>query len=511
MLNSKLSVFWGTATGQALTKKASRLGEQVMDVASSAAARQCCVDASVFLIKLLEALHTPEVKSLLEQFAVSACRAVDVLSSGRAKQVWFEVSEVAWALIEVGSDPSMVAALAEWCAQVCFALEKEHEHLKHAEGDRKRGRLATSQRRRERDARQMATYPPGKRVVSEDGGRASVEEALLDGLNSEIDKQEKQREADNPPYDTMFDDDGPPQVIVSRNSSENIEKGAPIAKNPDEAVGPIIVENDDDKSDITTDIEDLRNDKDHEDMGTQSSASDKLPGYDPDGKVDHTNIIMPQNPGDHVDSRCDVTATTECHNNIDASLIQFYRRLNEVLAESRKHGEFIDRPPSTQGSTPHTRGGNRSKTNVHATRSAATDRERNSPPRAEAIVARRLLGKHMKRWKLIVITSILCGVAALCMLWFALGCYGFYVLVVRERHIWRSPFMQPRTPQQPPSVVIQVISSRGQAKDVCDRSADWNECTQRNNGIASITTNDWNKLKLDVDAAIGLTSEEVNI
>ena len=66
-----------TDSGKELGEKTLNLGENLVDVTSSDAARQCLIDYTVLLIKLLEALHTPEVKSMLDQAAVGACRIVD--------------------------------------------------------------------------------------------------------------------------------------------------------------------------------------------------------------------------------------------------------------------------------------------------------------------------------------------------------------------------------------------------------------------------------------------------
>jgi len=118
-----------TDAGRSLGGKVASLGEDLADAAGSEIGRQCVVDATVAAIRLLESLRTPEVKTLLDQWAVGTCRLVDALASGKAKQVYFDIAEALWALIEVGSDEATVASLAEGCAQVCFALENERESL----------------------------------------------------------------------------------------------------------------------------------------------------------------------------------------------------------------------------------------------------------------------------------------------------------------------------------------------------------------------------------------------
>jgi len=239
-IKNVMSLLWDTNAGQNLGHKTGQLTENIVDMISSDIARQCIIDLTISIIKFMESLHTPEVKLLLDQFAVGACRVVDVLSSGKAKQVWFDVSDSLWALIEVGSDPVMVTSLAEGCAQVCFALENERESLKvrratagadEEGGNEKLQKMMASKRRRERDKRQTGTYPPGKAVLGEGEGRDGFAEALLDGLDGHRndeephDNEDEVEETEGYYYGNIDEggDDGPPQrVLVPTSSTENI-------------------------------------------------------------------------------------------------------------------------------------------------------------------------------------------------------------------------------------------------------------------------------------------------
>mmetsp|Transcript_35957 Transcript_35957/g.58623 ORF Transcript_35957/g.58623 Transcript_35957/m.58623 type:complete len:644 (+) Transcript_35957:393-2324(+) len=540
------NLLWDTEAGQALGEKAGQLGEHVVDMASSDVARQCWIDVTIALIKLMEALHTPEVKALLDQFAVGACRFVDVLSSGKAKQVWFDGSDAVWALIEAGSDPVMVTSLAEGCAHICFALERERESLKQGrskgsaaargggDSSAKVDRLIASKKRRERDRRQMETYPPGKRVVSGGVGRDGFEEALLDGLDGDIDMQEEnQGDFEDKIYDNIDDmagDEGPPQrVIVPMNSSENIggdigdqSKSAEVPfsnilndadNNQDEAINPNVVNNDDSESEITTEIEDLRCDEDplcNDDMHTQSSASEKPSpnrqdnaiAYEQDGNVDHAATL--QNQIEQLDWRPhddDDGIASEMYDTFEEPILQFYRRLNEVLVETRKQGKY-DLQHLPRGDH-RVKGDDKLEIDRDATSDAAADRGAISSPTTSPVV-RALFGVRTKWWKLIIIASI-CGVATMCMLWFALGCYGFYVLLIGGGHAYHSPLMPPYTMQQPSNIVIQLVTSKSKEMiDACDANTNSKECLTNSDGVASISLDDWNKLKVDVDAIIDI-------
>ena len=47
-----------------------------------------------------------------------------------------------------------------------------------------------------------------------------------------------------------------------------------------------------------------------------------------------------------------------------------------------------------------------------------------------------------KSWSRLIIVATLCVVAMMSVLWFALGCYGFYILVLGGRHNSSSPISE---------------------------------------------------------------------
>jgi len=450
-----------TDSGKELGEKTLNLGENLVDVTSSDAARQCLIDYTVLLIKLLEALHTPEVKSMLDQAAVGACRIVDVLSCGRAKQIWFDLSDAIWALIEVGSDPVMVVSLAEWCAQICFALERERDSLNE------RQRLEHIQaKRRDRDRRQAETYPPGKAVVGSD----TVEKAFA----SSLDKKKKERDGDDDTrgqlYDRLSEDDGPPQrVIVTSMSTENVgsraQHDSSITRNDSEVT-------------LNLSIEDLRKNEDHgDDLATQSSASNNKEdlAYE---SIDFETAIRAQlnqtsGNDDEVQEK-NVKDEAEMHDAFDESVLQFYRKLNEVLLESRREARFQMYAESTPSA----------KENDHAENIGNESVVK--PKLAKPVASNGLIGLSFRWWKL-SLALVVTGTILVSFIWFGLGCYGLYTLTLSGGHARPSPFdlgshlLQPKQP----GVVIQL-----------------NVGSQPSDQAATISVEDWEKMKVDVDSAI---------
>jgi len=533
-IKNVMSLLWDTNAGQNLGNKTGQLTENILDMISSDVARQCFIDVTISIIKFMESLHTPEVKLLLDQFAVGACRVVDVLSSGKAKQVWFDVSDSLWALIEVGSDPVMVTSLAEGCAQVCFALENERESLKvrratagadEEGGNEKLQKMMASKRRRERDKRQTGTYPPGKAVLGEGEGRDGFAEALLDGLDGhrnddELHDNEDEVEAEGYYYGNIDEggDDGPPQrVLVPTSSTENISF-PDISGNIHNEGG--ISQNEDDESEITTEIEDLggrdqSNRADFDEVDTQSSASgeknqntDRPLAYE---LLSHSESIQNQtdqqvdwNPNGDDDGTAQINESLP-----DQPILQFYRRLNEVLVEHRKQGSNIDELRHTR----HKEKQQYEENLEEELKSGLIDtslREDITP-----LLSKKIFGLHKRWWKVIIIASLF-GIVTMCMLWFALGCYGFYVLVIGGNSSSAQVYHPPNEimPQQPP-VVIQIVTqaSPQEIANQCDDATADNEASagSKYNRVSTISLDDWQEMKLGVDQAIEqATTEEQN-
>ncbi|KAL3783977.1 hypothetical protein HJC23_013357 [Cyclotella cryptica] len=473
------SLIWDTESGKSLCDKLNQLTDDVIDMASSDVARQCWVDFTVTVIKIIESLHTPEVKALLEQSAVGMCRFVDVFNSGKAKQVWFDISATLWAMVEVGSDPLVVMTLAEGCAQICFALEEERISLK-----RRRLTENAARRRKERDQRQMDVYPPDKDVVS---GREGVEKALVCTLGN--DHVQEQTEKDAPVHD------GPPSVIL-RNNLLNVDRPGLLENN---TLGRIDSTGHDDESEITTEIEDLQfKEETNNDNWINLESRGKPLAYE-QGDDDS----CPDFASEHNQHPENNAAEADTYDVFHESILQFHRRLNEVLAETRnksKLREAIEKKVSV-------------KENKADKKIPVLAINRANDAARENVVARRSDLIHTlatKRWKIFLIVSI-CTIATIIMSWFALGCYGFYVLFLgggKAPHLnSRSTTLSPPFDaymQQPPSIIIQVVVGQSKAPDN-DRNIGSN--SER---LASMTLEEWKQMALDVDAAIRQQMENDN-
>eukprot|EP00984_Skeletonema_dohrnii_P011672 scaffold4681_cov72-Skeletonema_dohrnii-CCMP3373.AAC.1 len=516
-------LLWETDAGKQFGQTSFQLGEDVVDMISSEVARQYCIDVTVALIKFMDALHTPEVRKLLDQFAISMCRLVDVMSSGKAKQIWFDVSDTIWAALEVGSDDVMVMALAEGCAKVCFALERERESLKRRKrgggdgsgdevvGKSKSGKvkterlIAASRRRKERDQRQMETYPPGKEVLRGEGGRADIEDALMDGLGSFTRDDDQQREDDNVVDDAdqiymnmssiVDNNDRPPQrVIVHTTSMED---------HPQPFPDPNSVLDRDDESEITTEIEDLRrNDRVVEhcnDLRPQSSASTQM--TDNRHQQEGALVYEDEQRGNPLDNDAlskydddddEQEGASEQYDNFDEPVLQFYRRLNDVLTQTRKEVNLREALEKKQNDASSKRAGHANVQNDD--RSIEPINQEND---ADQSASHALFSTSKKWWKLLFVVMI-CGTLTMCLLWAALGCYGFYMLFIAETHA-------PMTAAQVQPIVIQIASTSNQGlNNACTLETDQSD----RHDVASISLDDWKELKHDVDAAIDLIKSE---
>lgn len=503
-------LLWETDAGQQFGQKSLQLGEDLVDMISSEVARQFCIDLTVTLIKLMDALHTPEVRNLLDQFAVSMCRIVDAMSSGKAKQVWFDVSDTIWAALEVGSDDVMVMALAEGCAKVCFALERERDSLKRRKriaGDEshevgKSGRVKTeklieaSRRRKERDQRQMEAYPPGKDVMRNKGGRADIDDVFLDGLGSFARDNDQHGDNNNAVDDAdqiymnmssiVDNNDRPPQrVIVPTSSMEDL---------PQPFTDPHTVFDRDDESEITTEIEDLRRNDGNDEQGNnllpQKGASTQVTD---DQQMQEKALVYEGKQSNLQGNDTlfnddtlndDQEGASERYDNFDEPVLQFYRRLNDVLTQTRKEVKMREalEPGFTTSNARKSIGS--SNIDIDVEQSARKD-------------GNDVFSISRKWWKLLLVAFI-CGTLMMCLLWIALGCYGFYVIFIAETH---APMTVAQEMQR--QIVIQIAStstSNQGLNNACTLESDQSD--HRNGNVASISLDDWKELSRDVDAAI---------
>lgn len=510
------AVMWDTDPGKELGEKWNQLADNLVDMASSEVSRQCWIDFTVCFIKILESLHTPEFKALLDQSAVGMCRFVDVFSSGKAKQVWFDIGDTLWALVEVGNDPLVVTSLAEGCAQICFALENERDSLKSR---RLNDSSAATGRRKVRDRRQMETYPPGKVVVVEGGGEETVKKAFLSSLGGCLDEQDDVCRDDER---MQLHDDGPPKLITPKSPIETAPNGKLFEK-----IQPKVESNskDDDESEITTDIEDLQFqkgiDKSSEPVGnnrkknenntfSRNSSNQSLAYQDDnnDGFIQNFEEV----PGWQQEERDD----DEVFDTFDESILQFYRRLNQVLSETRREKMLERALKQTDNLKQSTQATDNKDDRISMNPNTSYTANTKYTATVTKDMTSKLLLKISKNWWKIIIVSTAISIASMCMLWFALGCYGFYVLFISGRH--SLPTMQSKIllsasemhqQQNQPNVIIQIIAKTYEksANDDSvllgnDESEIKGSAREIANGAINLSMEDWKQLNDDVDAAL---------
>ena len=102
------------------------------------------------------------------------------------------------------------------------------------------------------------------------------------------------------------------------------------------------------------------------------------------------------------------------------------------------------------------------------------------------------------------------AMATMAIFWFALGCYGFYALFLGgTRDVIQSSPVSLTTlarMQQPSSIIINIVANHGRLNG-CNPQTSEAACLEDsskdgNDGFSSISLDDWNQLKLDVDSAI---------
>mmetsp|Transcript_21913 Transcript_21913/g.45633 ORF Transcript_21913/g.45633 Transcript_21913/m.45633 type:complete len:752 (+) Transcript_21913:158-2413(+) len=511
------AVVWDTEPGKELGEKWNRLADNLVDMASSEVSRQCWIDFTVCLIKILECLHTPEFKALLDQSAVGMCRFVDVLSSGKAKQVWFDIGDTLWALVEVGNDPLVVTSLAEGCAQICFALENERDSLKSR---RLNDGTAATGRRKVRDRRQMETYPPGKVVVVEGGGEETVKKAFLSSLGGCLDEQDN---VCNDEEKMQLHDDGPPKLITPKSPIDT----APNVKNFDKTQHEVKSNNeDDDQSEITTDVEDLQfqkgSDKSSEPVGNKRkqieyNSFSRNASNQPLAFRDDNNDGLIRNFEEVPEWQQEERDDDEVFDTFDESILQFYRRLNQVLSETRKE-KMTERALKRTGDLKQsTQATGNSDGRVSMTPNTSYRANTRYPTTVTKEMMSTLPLKISKnRWKIIIV-SVAGGIASMCMLWFALGCYGFYILFISGRHSLSTvqskiplSASEIQQPQNQPNIIIQIVA-KTQEKSASHNSVllgnNESEIKGRSSEVANsaidLSIEAWKQLNDDIDAALG--------
>jgi len=336
-------------------------------------------------------------------------------------------------------DPLVVMTLAEGCAQICFALEEERAVLMtHREKE------YMANRRKVRDERQREMYHP----VNGEGevcGRDGVEKALMHTLSGE-----KKYNA--------------PNVIL-----EDREATTPT-------LDPIERVQDGEESEITEEIEDLKTNEDDKNWTPIDSVGKEIT-YEHDDST--PNNVQEKEEGADGDSNDNFDAE-EAYDAFQESILQFHKRLNEVLDEAKgsKLSSVIEKKLMKDNKLKRGDDGNETEN--------PQDQQRGS--QSSFANAQQSLVKY--RWKILLL-GVIGFIATMAMTWFALGCYGFYTLFLGGSS---SPSLLPfnNSGQQQP-VVIQVVA--GKASDASN--------------FAHMSLEEWKQMSKDVESAIRKQMDEL--
>eukprot|EP00978_Attheya_sp_CCMP212_P038178 scaffold186698_cov55-Attheya_sp.AAC.2 len=188
---------WGdTPEGNRFRSRLSTvITDDLVEVVSCDKGRQVLVDSVGAVVKLADALGTPQVKALLEHVAVLTCRIADAASTPAAKQLYHNLPEAIWAFFELAADPHTTLALAEVTAYLCHALEMEH--VLHRPAERRQlsaqnqkfirlKRKRRARQRHERNRHHRATYLDPVMLHDADDGidAPTVEQVILSSMGN---------------------------------------------------------------------------------------------------------------------------------------------------------------------------------------------------------------------------------------------------------------------------------------------------------------------------------------
>jgi hypothetical protein len=223
------SVLRGTARGKVFQQRVVRVGGDILDSISSDNARQVLMDSMGCVVKTAEALHTPEVKALLDQLSVLGCRLVDTAASGRNKQLVHDVSAMIYSGFCLLADPSTTLALAEVTAYLCHALEMEDATMHQADNQDNADQQAA--RRHERDAYQRATYVDPVLLKDPD---VTVEQVILSSLGVLRASSSSAAAADNDDTDGDGRSVSVPSNVMVNDAASDIWEQSSVRQHVDE-------------------------------------------------------------------------------------------------------------------------------------------------------------------------------------------------------------------------------------------------------------------------------------
>jgi len=441
-----LDVLRNTHHGVVFRSRAMVVGADIADCITSDTSRQLITDSMATLIKLGEALHTPEFKSLLSQLNVLGARMVDAAASGRNKQLFHDIEEAAWSLIQLSSDPSTIVALAEVTATLCHTLEME---------DSLHRRKSSPQRRYQRNQFTRQIY--NDRNLTNDPN-VTVEQVIMSSLNGNLTNindlsetatetgfplGERSKESGGPVKNSRTDSDYLEQKIHNRINSidqqrmrkttiftkscskfhdkEGNTKPQPTDEETRNEIEELVVETVSDGEG-----EDTINISKRECIKSSNIAKQPLE-YENQGIEEHTSSHNKTKPAltlPAVPNSIEASPTEKI-----SSLSQFYHKLDEIMMEKRSVSlnEYLKRQKHSEVLAD--RGSVRTRFSGPPTiKSTLNDLRRESREGDHGIMERFSgKGKKILAENSLLSTILFLSVISIVMFWFSFGCYGMFM------------------------------------------------------------------------------------
>ncbi len=450
------SVLCETVSGQALRERLLIVWADLVQVVATDASRQALMDFTACWVKFAAWCDSTECHDYLDQLCVYWIRVLQVLSSGKTQQLILDCKTVVQSLAQVLNDPQTTTAWAEVTAYLCYALEMEQAKMTLNNNP---------QQRHDRDVYQQNLHHARLSLLHRtkpDGTPITVEEAILSSMgklpddlptqivcNDDDDEHENEDPSEEGNHDSrhacidwdqessirqQLDEsmDGMPEKVrkevdveflkkgIFRNIEAADEHGTHQPKNgttENSEIEMTTTINDDDESAIKCDVEDvpLESKKVFEARRTRATL---------DSENGAPLVSDPWGPA-FIKSKEGETAVQH-----------FYRVLDSVLEEKRSTTTLASQ---TQGRV------------KHSTSSLETLKQRllaQSLPKADSSSS---ASRHWK-WALLCVGVVTC-------LWFVLGCYGFYVLLIQPT---RSSSTQPSAHTTSSNeIVIRIVREGG--------------------------------------------------
>jgi hypothetical protein len=124
-LCNTVSLWWNTEAGVDARTATAWAVDRVAATASAPAGRRLVIDGAAGLVKLAEALDTPEAKDAIQQGAVVASQFFQLLASEECRDALQSVADAIVKVIELANSPEATVMAAELTANVVHALEME--------------------------------------------------------------------------------------------------------------------------------------------------------------------------------------------------------------------------------------------------------------------------------------------------------------------------------------------------------------------------------------------------